>query len=154
MSIKSLFAFSLLLSVSAITGMTSIASASEIEIPFTGSVAPTCEFVGKPTAGLLAANSSTLPTQLSSANKGGSSGQVLVKCNTSAAVSAADYKQTSGQDFKISEAKYTLSSGTQEGQTVKVSMGETPINVNLMVSSKEPIPAGDYGYNVYVTAAP
>lgn len=152
MSRQSLFASALLISVAAISSMASSTYAQEVEVPFNGTVNAACEFA-KPEAGILAVNDSTLPTQLSSKNTGGQAGNVLLKCNTSAAVKAASYKAT-GQEFKVAKATFTVSNGTEEGQEVKVGSGETKIAVNLSLDSATPIPAGNYSYNVLVTAAP
>ncbi len=128
------------------------ARAADIDVPFTGNVAAACEFA-KPAGGVLTANNSILPTQLSSKNEKGQSGVVMVKCNTPATVYVRDYKQTGGQELEA-KATYTVSNGKEEEEKVAIGMGETPIQVNLTLDSDQPIPAGDYSYNVMITATP
>jgi hypothetical protein len=150
---KSLVPSVLFLSITALSAMASTAQAKDIEVPFKGSIQSACEFT-KPEGGLLAGNDATLPTQLSSTNKAGQAGSVAIKCNTATVISASSYKQTGGQEFKVSKVSYTVSNGKETGDKVKVDKGETQIGVNLTIDSDTPIPAGDYSYNVIVTAAP
>lgn len=149
---KFLLPTALMLSVTAIAATTGTARAADIDVPFKGNVAAACEFA-KPAGGILTANNSTLPTQLSSKNKKGQSGVVMVKCNTPAVVYVRDYKQTSGKEIEA-KATYTVSNGKEEETKVSVGVGETPIQVNLTLDSEQPIPASDYSYNVMITATP
>jgi type 1 fimbria pilin len=148
---KSLFPTALLLSVAAIAATTSAARAADVSVPFKGTVAAACEF-GTPESGTLTANS-TLATQLSSKNEKGQSGLVTVKCNTPATVYVRDYKQTSGQKIEV-KATYTVSNGKEEETKITVGTGETQIQVNLTLDSETTIPAGDYSYDVIITATP
>jgi hypothetical protein len=150
---KSLFPTALLLSIAAILATTNSSRAADVEVPFKGSVAAACEF-NKPEGGYLAPNNSTLPTQLSSKNEKGQFGLVIIKCNAPATVYANNYKQINGQEIKV-KATYTISNnGKKEETKVSVGVGETPIQVNLTLDSEAPIPAGDYAYNVMITATP
>jgi opacity protein-like surface antigen len=153
MSSKSLFASVLLLSIASIAGMASTAQAADISIPLSGTIAPACEFT-ESTGGSLATNGETLSTQLSSKNKGGEAGLVTIRCNTSGTVYAKGYDNVGKQKFEVSKATYTVSNGKEEGEKVGVSSGSTQIGVNLTLDSESPIPAGDYAYNVIVTATP
>ncbi len=150
---KSLVPSVLFLGITMLSAMTSAVHAQEVEVPFDGSVKAACEFL-TPVGGTLAPNNAILPTQLSSTNTGGTAGSVGIKCNTSATVAAKDYTQTAGPKFKVAKATYTVTNGAETDSKVKVGMGETSIGVNLTLDSDAPIPAGDYSYNVMVTAAP
>jgi predicted GNAT family acetyltransferase len=141
-----------LLSAALISTTAATAKAQKVEVPFTGNIEPACEFTIAE-GGTLAGNDSVLPTQLSSRNEKGQPGVVVVKCNTGAKISANSYQPTGGQKFEVSEANYTVSnSNGEEGEAVKVDVGENKIIVNLTLSSKEVIPVGKYSYNVLVTA--
>jgi hypothetical protein len=150
---KSLVPSALLLTITALSTMTSVAQAGEVKVPFEGKVARACEFIAKSVvAGNLTGNDSISPTQLSSKNTGGSAGSVTIKCNTEAAVSAKDY-QVTGNKFDVSKAVYTVNTAKQEeASEVSVGSGETQIGVNLTLDSKTAIPAGEYSYNVLVSA--
>jgi hypothetical protein len=146
---KSLVPSALLLSISALSAMTSAAQAADMIVPFKGSVVKACEFVGEPIPGTLTGNSSVLPTQLSSANTAGKAGSVTIRCNTDATVKAAAPKM----EDKNFTASYGL--GAKSADAVTVPKGvETPVAVNLSINSTTPIPVGDYSYNVLVTATP
>jgi hypothetical protein len=145
----------LLFSITALTAITSTAQAGEVsvKVPFVGNVVNACEFMGTPEPGTLTVNDSFSPTQLSSKNTGGSAGKITIKCNTDAKVVATGYDPTGTKKFDVAEAKYTLSTEKyEEAEAVAVSNGETPITVNLSLTSKDRIPAGSYAYNVIVSA--
>jgi hypothetical protein len=152
---KFLVPSALFISIATVVGMTATAQAAEIEVPFSGSIKAACEF-SKPTAGVLTPNDATLPTQLSSKNVSGAAGQVSVKCNTPAVVTAQSYAATNdaAKNLKVAKATYTVSNGKEDAASVKVGMGTTPIGVSLTLDSTDAIPAGDYSYNVTVTATP
>ncbi len=144
---KSLVPSILFLSITALSGMTSAVQA-QVSVPFAGTVAKVCTF-GTPISGVLTGNA-TIPTQLSSSNASGIPGNVTVSCNTAATVSGSVPKVNTGLT-----ASYTLVSGGKTGATVDVGLGDTPVAVNLTIDNgKSPIPAGDYAYNVTVTATP
>lgn len=140
-----------LLSVALISTTAVTAKAQKVEVPFTGVVEPACEFT-MAEGGTLSGNDAILPTQLSSRNEKGQPGLVIVKCNTGAKISANSYQPTGPQKFDVAEVNYTVSNGNEEGEAVKVDVGESKINVNLTLNSKEVIPVGKYSYNVLVTA--
>jgi hypothetical protein len=141
-----------LLSAALISTTAATAKAQKVEVPFSGVVEPACEFTIAE-GGTLSGNDSILPTQLSSRNEKGQPGVVVVKCNTGAKISANSYQPTGPQKFDVAEANYTVSnSNGEEGEAVKVDVGESKINVNLTLNSKEVIPVGKYSYNVLVTA--
>jgi hypothetical protein len=143
---------SVLLTVAMISTTAVTAKAQKVEVPFTGNVEPACEFT-TPEGGILAGNDAIIPTQLSSRSEKGQPGTVIVRCNTGAKISANGYQSTGNQKFEVSEANYTVSnSNGDEGEAVKVDVGESKISVNLVLSSKEVIPVGKYSYNVLVTA--
>jgi hypothetical protein len=117
------------------------------------SVVKACEFMADTVeTGTLAGNDAVSPTQLSSKNSGGAAGGVTIKCNTEAKVSTKDYEVT-GNKFDIAQATYTVSTDKQkESSAISVGIGQTPIKVNLTLDSKSAIPAGDYAYNVLISA--
>jgi hypothetical protein len=152
---KSLVPSVLLLTITAISMLTSATQAQEVQVPFTGSVAKACEFIGKTVQpGTLTGNDAIYPTQLSSRNNAGSAGSVTIKCNTNAVVSVNGYKPTGkGNEFEVSEAEYKVNTENQEpSDQVSVESGKTNIGVNLTLNSKSPIPSGDYSYNVVLSA--
>lgn len=151
---KSLVPSVLLLTITALSTITSVAQAGEVKVPFEGTVAKACEFMDKSVvAGILAGNDSISPTQLSSKNIGGSAGSVTIKCNTQATVIAKDYAITGDNKFEVSEHVYTVSTEKQEeASKISVGSGETNIGVNLTLNSTDAIPAGSYSYNVLVSA--
>jgi hypothetical protein len=152
---KSLVPSVLLLTITAISTLTSATQAQEVQVPFKGSVVKACEFIGdKIQTGTLTGNDAIYPTQLSSRNKAGSAGSVTIKCNTNAVVSTRGYKSTNKEkEFEVSEAVYTVNIENQEpSDQVSVESGQTNIGVNLTLNSKSPIPSGDYSYNVVLSA--
>jgi hypothetical protein len=148
---KSLVPSVLLLTITAISMLTSATQAQEVKVPFKGSVVKACEFGEKVQTGILTGNDAVYPTQLSSKNEKGSAGSIVIKCNTEAVVSAKDYYPTANK-FEVAEAVYTVSADGSEGPEVKVKNGVTEIGVNLTLHSKTAIPAGDYAYDVLVSA--
>jgi hypothetical protein len=150
---KSLVPSVLLLTITALSTMTSVAQAGEVKVPFEGKIARACEFMDKTLqAGTLIGNDPISPKKLSSKGAG-TPGRVTIKCNTDAVVSATGYEPTSKDTFEVSTAAFTLSAGDQKEVTeVKVGIGNTPISVNLTLDSKDVIPAGTYAYNVLVSA--
>jgi hypothetical protein len=152
---KSLVPSVLLLTITAISTLTSATQAQEVQVPFKGSVVKACEFIGdKIQPGTLTGNDAVSPTQLSSRNNAGSAGSVTIKCNTNAVVSVRGYKPTGKEkEFEVYEAIHTVNTERQEpSEQVRVDSGETNIGVNLTLNSKNTIPSGDYSYNVVLSA--
>jgi hypothetical protein len=144
MKIKTLLASSLVVSVAAVAGMTATAQA-QVAVPFNGTVGKSC-VLDNAVAGSLVPDAPTLPKKLSSKINGGAAGSVVARCNTTANISAT-YAKTSGPALTVSAHSIGLSH-------TSVSEGDTTITVDLTLESATPITAGDYAYNVTVTATP
>jgi hypothetical protein len=149
MNCQSFFAAIALSSV-ALGGFASVASAGDVAVPFKGEVERACEFYDVE-GGSLVPNDKLFPTMLSS--EAGNAGRVTLVCNAPAIVQATGYKPTS-ETFEVSEAKYTVSNGSETGSEVKVDAGKISIGVNLALISKQAIRPGTYSYDVMVTATP
>jgi hypothetical protein len=149
---KSLFPSVLLLSIAALSAMTSTVQAQDADVMFNGTVAKACVFTAPPVDGILASNSATLPTQLSS-NGAGTPGNVKIRCNSAATISAATPVST-GDTYAFAAITHFLSSGGNTGVSIPAVVGTlNNVNVNLTLNNQGAIiPPGNYAYKIVVSA--
>ena len=149
---KSLVPSVLFLSIAALSAMASTVQAQEADVNFSGSVTKACQFIGDPVNGSLAPNNETLPTQLSSKGAG-TPGNVKVRCNSAATISAGVPVST-GDTFAFAETTYSLSANGTTGVSIPAAVGTlNNVNVNLTLNNNGTvIPPGDYAYKIVVSA--
>ncbi|MFG6097459.1 hypothetical protein SPB21_19500 [Leptothoe sp. ISB3NOV94-8A] len=87
----------------------------------------------------------------------GTPAQITADCNGPAVVTAAPPMQTAGPALSITgfQESFMAPVGTPlGGDTVFISPGLTQLNVGMAYDNQSPIPSGNYGFSVTVTATP
>jgi len=137
------------------------------DVPFSATVTSNCAFIGNAQAGTLSLSGpppedpGSLGRSLSSENPGGQSGQVTVNCSGGGGLSVSTPQpQTVPSGFSPDDAIATISSSSFDARSdvqdiLPVSGGaDVDIQVDMEVFHTGNLPAGNYSYNVTVTAAP
>ncbi len=134
------------------------APAAQEDVMFEGTVGSVCT-LSDPTPGTLALDEN--PSILSSEAAGGESGTVTVNCTGENQVSVTSV--TAGEvpeGFTAQSAIATLSDGTNTTNSNAptplnvTNDADVPLEVDLVVTSDTPLPAGSYEYTVTVSATP
>ncbi len=122
------------------------ASAVGVNVPFVGTVIPSC--VAVPTAGVLALSGDY--KTLDSSIGGGVAGSVLVTCTTGSTLVTGD--PVNGSVFGTTKFDGNRSSSSSSSS---LTAGVTPVAINMTASTTEAaVAAGAYNFTVPVTVTP